>query len=73
MANEWNMKPCPFCGETQKLEADECVGESQLHAGCENCGAVGPSVKRETVSAGFPKFITDAERLAAAAKWNERI
>jgi hypothetical protein len=61
------LKPCPHCGETEKLSCEGCDLEFPLaiyNVRCDNCGASGPD------TAGCDGADHDGAKRAAAAAWN---
>jgi len=68
--------PCPFCGDIESLDAAEALGQHidgcpTIAAGCENCGAVGPSVSY-TGGKQIPIPTPDELLERSAQRWNAR-
>lgn len=65
-------KPCPFCGNSVHVTTEEGSTFRWRRAKCDECGAIGPEVRRQTLGKGTPEEWTAKADADAIEAWNGR-
>jgi Lar family restriction alleviation protein len=63
--------PCPFCGSTN-ISVVETSTFRWRAPECQECGAVGPEVRIQTMGDGTKEEWEEAASIAAIQVWNDR-